>query len=282
MAAADLVTDSSWNIYYYSPAICPSGWTEATTFSSLSQANPSSVWFSIESNTNVALCCPSEYNYFSGLGHQCTSQITQNQIVQYVFATFNGASGYDRGTVSTSTFASDATAWGDGVPIWWQNSDDALLAAASTMLPSASSSTVPTTGLASTGGTARPSATTSIPSSTAATSASSTAVPGVGGLSTGAKVGLGVGIPVAIIAGLALGYLLFRRRQGRGTPYGGATDVQLGKYRHNAPPGPYYDGQQPPNQPTHEIYSQPEPYHSMHELPSTTQQRSGDVGFQYR
>ncbi|KAF2805438.1 uncharacterized protein BDZ99DRAFT_539765 [Mytilinidion resinicola] len=271
IAAQNLVTWSSWDIFYYSPAICPSGWTQATAFTSVIPAWPETVSISIESNTNVALCCPSGYSYLStGLGHQCTSPITMNQVIQYIFPTNNGAN-IVRGNVSTSTFPADATAWGDGVPVWWQSSDDALLAEASTMTPSGASPTAITTGVTGSGGTAaQPSATTSIPSSTATTSASSTPKPS--GLSTGAKVGLGVGIPLAIIAGLALGYLLFRRRRGRGTTDGDAADVPLGKYEHDAPPEPYYDTQQPPKQPAHELSSQREPYHGMHELPSTRYQ----------
>lgn len=81
----------------------------------------------------------------------------------------------------------------DGIPILWQASDSAVLARATIVSssPAATSSMTPTA-----------SASTTDPPSQSSS-----------GLSTGAKIGLGVGIPVAVIALLAMGFLLWRRRR---------------------------------------------------------------------
>ncbi|KAF2805588.1 uncharacterized protein BDZ99DRAFT_501778 [Mytilinidion resinicola] len=102
-------------------------------------------------------------------------------------------------------------------------------------------------------------------SPTIQTSPTSTSPSSSGGLSTGAKAGIGVGIPMATIAGLALGYFLFRRRRGKGT----SENVHTRKANTPAAQAQYYSNQQLPQpESVHEIYSQPEAYHGMHELPS--------------
>jgi hypothetical protein len=72
-------------------------------------------------------------------------------------------------------------------------------------------------------------AVTQAPTSSASTSADGSSTPQAahGGLSTAAATGIGVGVGVGVIgmlAGIAIGYLLFRRRNGRRN-------------------GPYYEGQ---------------------------------------
>lgn len=192
------------------------------------------------------------------MGHVCTSKITRNQVISYVRPSNNGIS-LDHGAVQSTTVAKESIIKGDGVQIWWQSSDEALLASASgILLQTIAPETATTTTLAQTG------ATTSIAMST---STGALGGGGSGGLSMGAKAGIGAGIPIAVFAGLAMGYFLFRRQWKNSAIKGGdvqedhigmdAYDPKLG--------GPLLYG----SQPAHEIHSQPEPYYSRHELPET-------------
>jgi hypothetical protein len=83
---------------------------------------------------------------------------------------------------------------GDGIPIMWQSSDAALLARASTITPTIQSTITIASSI--------------IPSTTTISTQPH-------GLSTGAKIGIGVSIPLAIIAGLVVGLLLWKKRRGR-------------------------------------------------------------------
>jgi hypothetical protein len=146
----------------------------------------------------------SGYEYpASGFGHRCASGVTQNQALEYVYPTNIGASGWDRGNVSTTTFATALSVWGDAVPIWWQSSDLAMLASASTVTPPATSA--PT-------GTAQSLPTASVLSSTDTPSPSSTSTGQPGSLSTGAKVGIGIFVPIAVIA-IFMGIFIFSRQR---------------------------------------------------------------------
>ena len=111
----------------------------------------------------------------------------------------------------------------DGVPILWQSSDLSVFSQAS-----AGPTTIALTSVTNTA-----TKTPQVPSAASVPSNTSTAThdlqsSGSSGLSTGAKAGLGVGIPVAVIACLALGFLLFRRRRRSGESY-----AQSGAY-HNS------------------------------------------------
>jgi hypothetical protein len=199
----------------------------------------------------------SGYEYpASGFGHQCTSSATQNQALEYVYPTNIGASGWDRGSVSTTTLATAAPVWGDAVPIWWQSSDLAMLASASTVtLPATSTPT----------GTAQSLPTASVLSSTGISSPSSTSTGQPGNLSTGAKVGIGICVPIAVIA-IFMGIFIFskqrRIREGNhNTTY--EADIGTTEGLHN------YKPEQLTERPTQEIFTQPEVYHSLPELPSS-------------
>lgn len=211
----------------------------------------------------------SGYEYSTdGKGHQCYSTITKGQAIGYVYPQNQGANGYQRGEVTSSTFASDSSVRGDGIPIMYASSDSALLSSASTIMPTSVASTNAATTGAQTGQTS------SLPSPTN----SNDSDPGEsGGLSTGAKAGIGVAIPLIVIAGLALGFFLFRRRKrhtgdqtaelGMDTaPYGGGYSGAYAPY--GKPEGQALYAQNG-SQPVHEMYSDQE-QRPPQELPGAT------------
>lgn len=129
-------------------------------------------------------------------GHQCQSAFTSTSYtLTYVSPTLNGNNQWtDTANSNTliATAAPDYTVFGDGIPIWYQQSDLAVFAQAA----STSTSTTQTG-----------SSITSMSASATATDTGST------GLSSGAKIGIGVGIPLAVIAvGLVGAFFWFRRR----------------------------------------------------------------------
>jgi hypothetical protein len=98
------------------------------------------------------------------------------------------------------------------VPIWWQDKDKELLERAAQMTPS----TVPESSGSLVVGSPTEGASSGLPENTnSSNSDQSQPSSSSSGLSTGTKIGLGVGIPLAILLGLALGYILFRRRTKR-------------------------------------------------------------------
>ncbi|KAH6875226.1 hypothetical protein BKA58DRAFT_467051 [Alternaria rosae] len=185
---------SGWDAYYYSPAICPAGWTAATTFTSAIPIHPTPSAYSLGSATTAALCCPLGYSLFLD-GHQCSSIITANQVL--TVRIYDGP--FSSSNLSISTQASDWWVFGDGVPIMWQSTDSAVLARA-TFTASSQTITGPTQISPSTSPTDKISST-ETPSSSP------------GGLSTGVKAGLGVGITVAVIVLLVVAFLLGKRRR---------------------------------------------------------------------
>jgi hypothetical protein len=149
--------------------------------------------------TTAVLCCPPGYSKGSW-GHLCTSTVTVDQVLVYVAPRLDGIA-YDRGPVRTTTVDKAATVQGDGVPIWWQNSDSAVLAAAATKMPTKTSENSQ-----------------ALSTPTLSPSESLANLPKhntKSGLSTGAKVGLGVGIPIAVLLALAIAFILLRRRKAR-------------------------------------------------------------------
>ncbi|KAF1948876.1 hypothetical protein CC80DRAFT_597912 [Byssothecium circinans] len=189
-----------FNMYYYSPAICPQPWTIATFFTTSSPGAYSTQWISIGSGTTVALCCPPGYGYQT-MGHVCGSMITQNQVVRYIVPTGNSPDP-NGAPVWTLTQRQSSMVKGDAVPIWWQAKDMDMLAAAltTTSSPLATSS-------------AQTSHMTPISSPTGATiSDSASQKNGSSGLSTGAKAGIGVGAFI-VVAALALALFFAVRRK---------------------------------------------------------------------
>ena len=122
-------------------------------------------------------------------------------------------------TTVTASALKEYRAVGDGMIILWQDSDVTARTPSSTSSVSTTETLVGSSASPRTTFSSFPQSTTTSSGLLQSTTSGSTATSNVtyisspsGGLSTGAKVGLGVGIPVAVLAGLALGYLFFRQR----------------------------------------------------------------------
>ncbi|KAJ5914858.1 hypothetical protein N7504_003741 [Penicillium tannophilum] len=170
---------------YFSPGLCPSGYTAA----GLTE-------LSLDSNIETrATCCPSGYNAQTGDGwpwyssNPCTSSNTNSDSV-YVY-TVNGAV-----TSETGTFGIQ----GKGVSIRWQSTDFVSATSTSEILASATSASTSSISEAT---------------STASTTATTTGQSTSNGLSTGAKIGIGVGCGVAAVIIIFVALLVYRRRRGR-------------------------------------------------------------------
>ncbi|KAF2801510.1 uncharacterized protein BDZ99DRAFT_370450, partial [Mytilinidion resinicola] len=194
-------TSADWASYYYSPAICPYGYYTAKTFSTTIDDPydpPGSNVIAIGSETTAALCCPSGYDY-QAFNHWCSSTITANQIIAYISPRVDGPKGWVPGPVSFSTYPAASYVWGNGVPVWYQGSDAAVLTAIPTMTPPSKSSTP------------RPTVSSTIPP----TMTPIASIPSKPSLSTGTKVGMGVGIPLVTCAAIAIIFFFFRSRRRR-------------------------------------------------------------------
>jgi len=134
--------------------------------------------------------------------------------------------------VHTATATGDWAVIGDGIPIWYQASDQVAFTAPQT-LPQSSryspsenaqstsigSSSYPTSSLQSSP--SSPANITSSPSIKSSTSSKLTAT----GLSTITKLGIGIGVAVGAMAIVAIaGLCIFKRRK---RYYAGSTDVQI-------------------------------------------------------
>ncbi|KAJ4355624.1 uncharacterized protein N0V89_003644 [Didymosphaeria variabile] len=235
----DIKPASAWDLYYYSPAICPKEWTVATTYSDNIPKNDALTSLSVGTSTTAVLCCPSGFSYYTQ-GHVCTSTIKEDQTLKYVVPGNDEFGTLSIGPVSTSIYSAGAShAFANGIVVMFQSSDTAMLRSVTVN---------PTAGVAST------SATTTTPSAQSSTGTTNTAVStgaatstgdaqpvSSSGLSTGAKVGMGVGIPCALLLGLLFGWFLFRKRR-TGNPYPpGYDETGMVKYAqvheaHTEPP----------------------------------------------
>ncbi|KAN0113234.1 hypothetical protein V8E51_006185 [Hyaloscypha variabilis] len=208
-----LADNGDWNQYYYSPAQCPDAWAHATTFTSYftnAADTPlgAEVLFSLGSDTTAVLCCPSGYEYFGNAGHQCITTVSTGAELVYVSNSVSD-NVLVLDTPATTTVTSSAyTVWGDGIPVWWQSSDLAAFTEPPKTTAS-SSSTIPTTS------TNRASSSTATSTSSGGSTPTSSLKPNYSsGLSSGAKIAVGVTIPVVVIA-VVLGIFLFFRRRGK-------------------------------------------------------------------
>ncbi|KAH7393866.1 hypothetical protein DE146DRAFT_110279 [Phaeosphaeria sp. MPI-PUGE-AT-0046c] len=223
--SAQLAPGSAWAKYYYSPAICPPGWTVAATFSKCFEVVPLDQCLSLGPETSAGLCCPSGYTSYRS-GHQCASTITSGQDVTFIAPSLVGL-GWETGTPVTNMATETAIVKGDGIPIWWQSTDASMLSAAAAQTPSSMTVEVSKTGGGLVG---EPTGSSSSTSASAASSPdiSSTAVGESSGLSTGTKAGIGVGVSVGVIViGLLMGFFFWRRRRSRSKKVG-ELPVQLG------------------------------------------------------
>jgi len=170
----------------------------------------SPVW-SVFRMYGLRLTFPSSYSY-AVEGHVCRSAVMENQVLSYRVPTNKGLE-WDQGSVVTVTAASRAIVEADGVPIWWQSSDAAFLAAASTRSESMASTPK---------GSSRTDISSSVSSSLLnlpplSVGRTTSSPRSSGGLTQEGKLGIGVGvglgIPFAVVIGLAVGYFLFGTRK---------------------------------------------------------------------
>ncbi|PVH76103.1 hypothetical protein DL98DRAFT_592560 [Cadophora sp. DSE1049] len=206
---------------YYSPGICPSGWTKNTVGTTGDETTAFCCQPGFHSQTSPAVNPP------GGISTLCTSSIDSTVITTVAYTGEGAVDG------STQTF----TFTGNNIPagaIWirYKDSDFAVSATTTASSSTASSSSKPssTSSSKTSTSTSASSASTLTPESsfrkqtltTALTetgSPSTTSSPGPSpsnGLSTGAKIGLGVGVSFAAIFVLSiLAFILFRKRKHR-------------------------------------------------------------------
>lgn len=203
------------NWYYHSPGVCPQSWTIAKTWEKDFQG------LALGPDTSAALCCPSGW-----VGHtyyfDCRTTLSSGTIYKgYGIGTNQGL-----GPVAPLTFSFNEYVTGQGIPIWWQQSD----------FPTSS-----TTGLTSMiGSSGPPNPTVSPPpidTSRSNARSSGPPIPTVSppsidtsrsGISTGVKIAIGVGIPFAVLFVVAIGSVIFirRRRQKAESGGPGPEDIQ--------------------------------------------------------
>lgn len=160
---------------------------------------------------------------------------------------------------------------GDGIPIWWQSTDAAMLSSAAAGTPSSVPAQTSRTG----GGlVAEPTDSSAIssPSSPETSNTAAASDPESSGLSTGAKAGIGVGVAAGVIAaGLLMGFFLWRRRRNRSRNVGAPPPVHMADVYAGAPsaaPPPVYGHERQkmhPAYPRHEMQGDDTRY----ELPGT-------------
>lgn len=108
--------------------------------------------------------------------------------------------------MSSTPAAKETQYAGDGIQIWWQSSDLAVINAATTAFASSGTSLAGTlTGISSQPNppTAASSALTNTPPPTNSET----------GLRPNAKIGIGVGVSILVILSMAVSFLVFRRRR---------------------------------------------------------------------
>ncbi|PVI04275.1 hypothetical protein DM02DRAFT_669263 [Periconia macrospinosa] len=195
-AKSDLQDIKYWTSYYYSPAICPQGYSTVEIFHTNFPGFEKSDGVPLGPETSAGLCCPSGYGY-SAHGHLCSSSISRNQVLSYIHPTTTGQS-WNQGSLTTSTASAESIVVGNGIPIWWQKTDEAVLApvrAAATAPPSTSSSSGTQTSSLKPTGTQTPN-------------------DHQGARTTNSKLSIAVGVVVFIVTVLAaiLLFLMYRKK----------------------------------------------------------------------
>lgn len=177
---------------YYTPGICPHAWTSAGTVS--------------HSSGFDAMCCPKGFFLSAHSGYACASIFSN--VLNNVYSTLEA--GNDPIPPSVSLTSVDPnngamTVTADVIQVQWQNKDQKIISLLSAQTASASSTTAPKTG-------SRQTASTPVATDQPQISSQSSS----GGLSTGAKVGIGVAVPIVVLALLGFGlFFLFSRRKSR-------------------------------------------------------------------
>ena len=156
---------------YYSPGICPSGWYMALGMTSTeADFRPKNAAVPVET---IGICCPTGYNFDE---NACTSNL--------ISSTIAAAYWYGNGAAGTITLTTETTAVGSNtvyailIEVRWQASD----------IIGSQTSSVSQTSRSQTSSGIQPNSTSSIHPSTLSH-----------GLSGGAKIGIGLGIPLAFL-----------------------------------------------------------------------------------
>ncbi|KAG4428209.1 hypothetical protein IFR05_016310 [Cadophora sp. M221] len=184
---------------YYSPGICPTGWTAAS-------AEPYATNFYGTRSGNAVMCCPMSYALTIPVneGPQCFSGLPGGGVVTNLFIPTQKTPGpvtmNTTETVTEITLTAISKVACSPISVSWEATDTPILRllasrAGSTFLESASSSPSPSIS--------------SIPHTSTPTSA-----PSPSGLSTGAKAGVAIGV-LAVVLAVGLGIFFFFRRRGK-------------------------------------------------------------------
>lgn len=195
-----------WQTWYHSPAACPKGWTTAHIYTS------DFLRLSLGEATTAALCCPDGWirvrtsvQLDSAYGCQTLLHPGVSYTLVEVLSSGTAPDVVNRlgSTTIQSLSSTPEYVVAYGIDVWHQSSDLHLFATTTT----SSSPSTPTTTNNSSGSSQNTSSSTPTSSGTIVSSPQ--------GLSTGAKIGLGVGIPFGVIFAAIIGFILFRRRHRR-------------------------------------------------------------------
>ncbi|APA09131.1 hypothetical protein sscle_04g039010 [Sclerotinia sclerotiorum 1980 UF-70] len=143
--------ENAWGVYYYSPGICPQGWSQAATLSS--SFGKGTTQLKLGDETTAVVCCPSGFSYSSD-GHACGSTFwSTTSTLFYINPSLNALNSWvstDANTpLTTRASGSPYIIFGDGIPIWWQASDLQVFssaAAAPSITPSMTATSTATLG----------------------------------------------------------------------------------------------------------------------------------------
>jgi len=245
---------SSWNLYFYSPAQCPSGWnSQLVTYT----YSTSTTVLSFDNDATVVLCCPPGYTSLSSYSHSCASSVFGISVSTFYYKSPSSiGAGFWTSTAPSSPFptilggpsGTVVPIYGDGMLVVWKSTD----AAAFTTGPAATAS-----GTAS-----------GTPSTTASTNGTSATCPAVchtsSKLSTGAKVGLGIGIPGLVILLALAGFIIYSRRWKKQPTPTDPGEMNVPVYRpelsglpKDGPFNPQVYSQGPTHHSTSPVHSQP-------------------------
>ncbi|APA08603.1 predicted protein [Sclerotinia sclerotiorum 1980 UF-70] len=197
--------------YYYSPGICPTGYSAAC----------SSFSTGLSATKTVATCCPTGYTCFadrpSDQIYGCTSYFTEDatlSINSVLFDTVTAASTtsypviYASTRIAVTSGVNNVAAYGIIIE---RASDDPTWESSTTSSSTSSSTASPIASVSKTLVSATSSSSTSsAPQSTSTSSTSSST-----GLSTGAKAGIGIGVALGVLLIGAIAFLFFRRLRKR-------------------------------------------------------------------
>ncbi|KAF8850524.1 hypothetical protein BDZ45DRAFT_751607 [Acephala macrosclerotiorum] len=247
---------SSWNLYFYSPAQCPSGWNSQLVTNTYST---STTVLSFDSDNTVVLCCPPGYTSLTSYSHSCASNVFGISVTTLYYKSPSSIGpGFWTSTSPSSPFPTIlggpsggvVPIYGDGILAVWKSSDAVVFTAGSSPTTSSTSQT---------------------PSTTAPGNGTSGTPPGAShtssGLSTGAKIGIGIGIPALVLILAALGFFIYRRRVKKQPVRTDAGEMSIPVYRpelsgqpkdgtfipQQYPQGPTYHSTSPINSQPHQL-----------------------------